>query len=436
MKDTILFFLFASLTGSATAASVAAPNQGAIKLNPARSQQLPEVQNIKFDFQSVSVSQVISLVYLEAIKQAYVIDPTVLKDDRLVSFRFDASKGDLKDFWHNFMDSLGFQVETRNNVDYLFNKKVIEESKPVLDVFVYRPHYRQVSYLTGVLTPLFTTGSFTVNRSVHAPIGAKSPPNNASPSSAAAAIDQDGDVLIFQGTQEELAKLRKILPQVDVALGEVVVKAIVYEVTTGKSDGSAFGLALNVLGGRLGINIATTATLANSISIKSASIDSAFSALSGDTRFNAISTPSLRVKSGAQAHLTVGQDVPTLGAVNYSQNSSQSIQSVEYRSSGVILDLSPTIRESIIDMTIDQQISDFAKTETGVNNSPTLTKRQLSTTVSVSDGELVLIGGLTQDKHTDTRSGFPLLSKWLQSKSDIESRTEILLLLQVNRVGK
>ncbi|MBR7791675.1 type II secretory pathway protein [Undibacterium sp. FT147W] len=390
---------------------------------------------IKFDFQSVNVAQIISLVYLEALKQPYVIDPAVLRDERLVSFRFDASTGDLKTFWQNFLDSLEISIESRHGVDYVTVKKPVQTTAPALDVLVYHPRYRQVSYLTGLLTPLFTAGSFTVNRTVRAPVSAKSSPSDAPPGSAAAMIDQDSDTLVFQGTQDELAKLNKILPQVDTATGEVVVKAVVYEVTTGNSEGSAFGLALNVLGGKLGLSIGGGSTLADSVSIKSASIDSAFSALSGDTRFKAISTPQVRVKSGAQARFTVGQDVPTLGAVTYSQNGSQPVQSVEYRSSGVILSLSPTVRESTVDMTIDQQISDFAKTETGVNNSPTLTKRQLSTTVSISDGELVLIGGLTQDKNTDTHSGLPFLPQFLHSKNNTGSRTEILLLLQVSKIS-
>lgn len=393
-----------------------------------------DIQEVKFDFQSVNVAQVISLVYLEALKQPYVIDPSVLKDDRLVSFRFDTGSGNLKYFWREFVDSLGFQIETRNGVDYLFLKKAPEEIKPVTEVFVYRPQYRQVSYLTGLLTPLFTSGTFTVNRPVHASVGAKNPPNSAAPGSAAASIDQDSDTLVFQGTSEEVSKLKKIIPLVDVATGEVVVKLVVYEVTTGKTEGSAFGLALNLLGGRFGLSIGNVNSLANSISIKSANIDAALSALSGDTRFNAISTPQLRVKSGTQARLTVGQDVPTLGAVTYPQNGGQPVQSVEYRSSGVILDLLPVVRESTVDMTIDQQISDFAKTQTGVNNSPTLTKRQLSTTVSVADGELVLIGGLTQDKNTDVHSGMSFLPKLFHTKSNDDSRTEIILMIQVTKV--
>jgi len=392
-----------------------------------------QTHEVKFDFQSVSVSQIIGLIYSEALKQPYVMDPSILKDERLVSFRFDSSKGDVHQFLNNFLDALGFVTEVRNGVEFITVKKT-SEMKPALEVFVYRPRFRQVSYLVGLLTKIFEPDGFTLNRGIRAPADAKANANNAPAGSVAAMIDQDSDILVFQGTKDDVIKLKTLLPQIDIATGEVVVKAVVYEVTTGNSEGSAFGLALNVLGGKLGLSIGGASTLANSVSIKSASIDSAFSALSGDTRFKAISTPQVRVKSGAQARFTVGQDVPTLGAINYSQNGSQPVQSVEYRSSGVILSLSPTVRESTVDMTIDQQISDFAKTETGVNNSPTLTKRQLSTTVSVGDGELVLIGGLTQDKNTDTHSGLPFLPQFMHSKNNTGSRTEILLLLQVSRI--
>src|SRR5450830_1162211 len=93
----------------------------------------------KFDFQAASVPQVIQLVYMEALNQPYVIDPAILKDERVVSFRFDASKGDLRTFWRSFMDSLGFTVSTREGVDFLAPKKT-EEAKPepAKDFYVYR----------------------------------------------------------------------------------------------------------------------------------------------------------------------------------------------------------------------------------------------------------------------------------------------------------
>lgn len=390
--------------------------------------------SVKFDFQSVSVAQIINLIYLDAFKNAYVIDPSILKDDRLVSFRFDSSKGDLRFFWTQFMDSLGFQVDSKNGIDFLLPKKQKDEVKTEPEVLVYTPNFRSVSYLSGVLSPLFTSGSFTVNRLVHVPSNAKSAPNNAPPTSAAALLDQDSDILVFQGNADEVKLLKKILPQIDVSAGEVIVKAVVYEVSTSKADGTAFTLALNLLGGRFGLSLNASPMNGSSVSLKSGSIDAAFSMLSGDTRFNAISTPTLRVKSGGTARLTVGQDVPTLGAVTYAAGGGQPVQSIEYRSSGVILEISPTVKASVIDLRLDQQISDFAKTETGVNASPTLTKRQLSTYIGTQDGELILIGGLSQDKGSQVRSGLPFLPSKFRSESDSGSRTELLLLLEITRV--
>ncbi|MFZ6693657.1 type II secretion system protein GspD [Undibacterium sp. SXout20W] len=401
----------------------------------AQAAELKTEKPVNFDFHSAQVSQVIQLVYTEALKMPYVIEPQVLQDNRNVSFRFDGSKNDLHSFWRTFLDSLGYVVESRNGVDFVHTKPGEEKIEQSLEVFVYKSQYRSLSYLVGLLTPLFRVGNFTVNRAVHVESGDKASVN-APPGSAAATIDQDSDTLIFQGTQSEISKLKKLLPQIDIATGEVVVKAVIYEVTTGNTDGTAFSLALNLLGGKLGVSIGVPSDLGSAITFKSASIDAAFSALSGDSRFKAVSTPRLRVKSGSQARLTVGQDVPTLGAVTYSQGSSQAVQSIEYRSSGVILGLLPVVREATIDLTIDQQISDFAKTETGVNNSPTLTKRELSTTVSVGDGELMVLGGLTQDKNSDSNSGVSFLPDFLHVKNKTDSRTEILLLLQVSKIEK
>ena len=395
----------------------------------------PEKQPAKFDFQAVNVSQIVGLVYMDALQQPYVIDPLILKDERSVSFRFDSSKGDFRQFWKSFMDSLGFAVETRGGVDFVTVRKPESATVPVYEVFVYRPRFRSLSYLVDVLGSVFRQGAFSVERNVKTQPGEASP-SNAPQSSASAQIQSESDTLIFQGSADDVLKLRRLLLQVDIAAGEVIVSALVYEVTTGTSDATAFSLALSLLGGKLGATIGGgVGSLVNAVTFKNSSIEAAFSALSGDSRFKAVSTPRLRVKSGAVARLIVGQEVPTLGAVSYPQAGGAPIQSVEYRSSGVILGLTPTIFEAGVDLVVDQQISDFARTETGVNSSPTLTKRALTTTVTVQDGELIVIGGLTQDKASSGSSGPTFLPSFLRSSNASDARTEVLLLMQVQRIG-
>lgn len=391
-------------------------------------------QKPSLDFRSVNVAQVIGLVYMEAIKVPYVLAPEILRDERMVSFRFDAANGDMRVFWRGFLDSLGYSVTQRAGVDFIGPKK--PDAAPELEdeLFVYRPLHRPVSYFVDLLQSGFKPGAFGMQRSVRPASSSEKVPVDAPPGSAAAAVNVDADVLLFHGTKQDIARIKAVLPLVDTAVGEVVVKAIVYEVTTGRSDASAFSLAVSVLGGRFGLSVGGTEALANSFSIRTRSVEAVLSAFQGDSRFKAVSTPSLRVKSGARAQLVVGQEVPTLASVSYVQGSSAPVQSVEYRSSGVIFNLLPTVREAGIDLLVDQQISDFARTETGVNNSPTLTKRSLSTTVTMLDGELIVLGGLTQDRSEGGNGGQSFLPKFMRSSNSSDSKTEVLLMLQVSRL--
>jgi type II secretory pathway component GspD/PulD (secretin) len=410
-------------------------------VTPAAKRAVDVGQSVKVDFTGISVSQAVAVVYGEILNQPYVIDPAVLKDDRAVSFRFDAANGDLKRFWRDFMDSLGIEVTVRSGVDYVALKWVDEAKKDQAErqPFIYRTKYRPTAYLVEMLSPLFPDGGFALNRTVRAPTGSKvdigaGVPAKAPTGSAASLIDQDSNTLIFQGTTNEIATLERLLAQVDVPTGEVIIKAVVYEATTGRSDGTAFSLAASIIGGKLGVSIGSAVQLGNALTFHGAGIDAAISALAADSRFKSISTPRVRVKSGQQAHLVVGEDVPTLGAVTVPQAGTQPVQSVEYRSFGVILDLRPTVRDEAVEVLVDQQISGFARTETGVNNSPTLTKRALSTTVTAADGELIVLGGLTQDKRTEAHSGLFFLPKFMHTHSSDDGRSEILLLLQVSKI--
>ena len=80
-------------------------------------------------------------------------------------------------------------------------------------------------------------------------------------------------------------------------------------------------------------------------------------------------------------------------------------------------------------------VSSFAVTDTGVNQSPTLSKRELSTTVAVQSGELIVRGGLDETRGTGANSGLPFLPRWLSSRSGSEQKTEVLLVVDVERIG-
>ncbi len=394
----------------------------------------------RFNFQGVTVSQVVSLIYEEVLKKPYVLDPRVLADQRPVSLRFDGTKGELPGFLHDFLHFLGLRIESRAGVDFVTSDVAdprmpdVEPPPPELEVYVYRPKFRELAYLTELLSPLFKTGSFTVSRAVRSG-GAESVTTAAPASSAAAQIDQHSDVMVFQGTAAEIALLTRVLPQIDTPAGEVLVQGVVYEVTTGRNESSGFQLALSLLGGKLGVKVNTPSSGNSAITFKTAVIDAAIDALASDSRFKVVSTPYLRVKSGQAASLTVGQDVPVLGSVSYPQGGGTPVRSVDYKSAGVIFNISPRVRDSVIDVDVSQQVSNFVKTETGVDDSPTLIKRELRTHVSAQDGELVVLGGLRDEKDNASRSGLSFLPEFLRARSSSSTQTEILLMLQLTKTG-
>ena len=167
----------------------------------------------------------------------------------------------------------------------------------------------------------------------------------------------------------------------------------------------------------------------NFIRIGGSSLDAMYELFRTDSRFNVVSSPRLRVKSGYSATFSVGQEVPVLSGIDRNQTSTY--QSVDYRSAGVILDVTPSVRNSVTDLKISQQLSNFIKTDTGVNDTPTLIKREVSTVVSVKSGDIVVLGGLAETKDSDARTGLSFLPRAFGSRSDEKSKTDILIVLQV-----
>jgi type II secretory pathway component GspD/PulD (secretin) len=74
------------------------------------------------------------------------------------------------------------------------------------------------------------------------------------------------------------------------------------------------------------------------------------------------------------------------------------------------------------------------KTTTGVNNSPTLNKREITTQITAKDGDLIVLGGLDEDKSGNDSSGISFLPDWMRSKGSETTKTQILLILQVQRL--
>lgn len=136
---------------------------------------------------------------------------------------------------------------------------------------------------------------------------------------------------------------------------------------------------------------------------------------------------------GESGNFTVGSDVPTLGGENVNRDGSITRQ-INYRSSGVIFDLKPVISDSGIKLKIRSELSGFTNTENGVNNTPTLLKRLVDSTVYLRSGDLIVLGGLSEEKNTKVEDSFFFLPSWVFGKSKKFEKSDILLMLHVRLV--
>ncbi|HDR1236609.1 TPA: type II secretion system protein GspD [Pasteurella multocida] len=355
-------------------------------------------QHIDFKLDSVPLHKAISMIYDEVLEKPYMLDPVLVDDKRLISFKVTKAQ-DFSAFLQRYFSNMNIKIHTKNGVDYIqyVEPKIIKQS------FVYNPMHRDVTYLSEFLQ---SDGQ----------------------------VFASGDKLVFYGTSSEIARAKSVLKSVDTVSKEVVVTGYVFEVQTTEKEGSGINLLAKLLSGKLGINIGIKQNFENFITVNAGNLDAMIELFRTDSRFHVVSSPTLRVKSGSRGNFSVGSDVPILGSVKYDKDG-RAVQSIEYRSSGVIFEIVPTVKNGAIDLKIQQQLSNFVKTDTGVNNSPTLIKRDLVTDVTVKSGDVVVLGGLAQNKLTEGETGFSFLPKgFLTGKSKSDEKTDIIVLLQVKQL--
>jgi general secretion pathway protein D len=277
-----------------------------------------------FDISAVPFNQVVSLYYKEVAQVPYILCSDVLAEAKPVSVR---GGGKLLDgpLFRALLDAHGFEAKHVSGVDVVCKKSALEEEGH--EVFVYKPLYREAAYLVDIASAV-VRGSFANKRtSAGLAVGGGDKSSGALPAPAQTPASSptqapsfkgnpNDNSIVFVGTQAEITRLKKLLAQIDDKLGEVMVRGVVYEVSSSEKDGSAFSLALNLLGGKITAANGAANVLDSFIRLKTNSIDAVYSALSADSRFKVVSTPSLRVRSGGSGRFTVGQEVPVLGAIS------------------------------------------------------------------------------------------------------------------------
>ncbi|MCQ9120814.1 hypothetical protein BKG95_01645 [Rodentibacter pneumotropicus] len=370
-----------------------------------------KADNLKVD--DLELKRAIGMIYEEFLNRPYMLDPNVLELNKKVSF-YLTDNVNKEDFFKRYFNNMNIKVHKKNGVDYL---KYVE---PVIKIkghsFVYKPRFRGVEYLSDNIRELVTSSS-EVNENQR----------------FKGSINSKGDVLVVHADQETINKVKKVLPMLDIKPAQVVVTARILEVKKGDSHQSGLSILANILKSKLSLNFSIGNTSDNLISLKTSDVNALFSIFDTESRFNVISSPVIRVLDSENGSFVVGSDVPVLGAESYQDG--VRTRSIDYRSSGVIFNIKPTITDNGVKVNVRSELSNFARTETGVNDTPTLLKRLVDSTVYVNDGSLVILGGLSEEKMDKTDQSAFGLPSWIFGKSKKFEKSDILLLMHTRIVN-
>jgi general secretion pathway protein D len=266
------------------------------------------------------------------------------------------------------------------------------------------------------------------------------------------------NAIVISAQPALMASLSSIIRQLDIRRAQVLVEAIVVEV----SEGSGVNLSVQwASGGGItsfndnGLSTTEIASAAYQIDNDeddlSDVIDSLSSisggiagyvgsdwavilqALSTSTGSNILATPSLTTLDNQEASFIVGDEVPVLTGSTSSSNNENPFQTIERKEVGIKLKVTPQINEGdSVQMTIEQEVSSI-QGQTSVD--VVFATRSVKTTVLAKSGETIVIGGLIDEAVNETIDKVPLLGDipylgWLfrSTQSSTEKRNLMIFL--------
>jgi general secretion pathway protein D len=159
-------------------------------------------------------------------------------------------------------------------------------------------------------------------------------------------------------------------------------------------------------------------------------------------RAKVISAPSVIATDSIAASITVGSEVPTLasqavaGGLQVGGNSLFA-NTVQSRQTGVTLDITARVNPSgIVTLMINQEVSaPQAPAASAAIQSPSFSRRQVHTQVTVQDGDTIAIGGIINESDTYSTNGIPILHRLpgigalFGNKSISKERTELVIFM-------
>jgi general secretion pathway protein D len=272
--------------------------------------------------------------------------------------------------------------------------------------------------------------------------------------------DAATNTLIITANDTLYRNLRSIIDQLDARRAQVYIEALIVEVDNsklaelgvqwaalgGNSNRAGGGTSFSTGGNNLMNQVAskTPLPLSNGLNLGMFSsklgLGALVHALESDTKTNILSMPNIITLDNEEAKIIVGQNVPFVTgqyttAASGGSSGVNPFQTVERKDIGLTLRVKPQISEGgTVKMAIYQENSSISPT---VNSAGLITnKRSIDTNILVDDGQIIVLGGLIDDKANDTDDkvpglgDLPLIGGLFKYRSRTREKTNLMVFLR------
>jgi general secretion pathway protein D len=160
-------------------------------------------------------------------------------------------------------------------------------------------------------------------------------------------------------------------------------------------------------------------------------------AVKSDTASNVLSTPSIMTLDNQEAKILVGQEVPMTTGEALSPNFDNAFRTVQRQDVGVQLQVKPQINAGgAIKLFLRQEVSSIAGPVATGSSDLIINKREIETTVTVDDGDIIALGGLIDENERRTIEKVPLLGdipvvgELFKSRSRSRTKTNLMIFIR------
>ena len=239
-------------------------------------------------------------------------------------------------------------------------------------------------------------------------------------------VDETTNALIIRAFQRDYRAILEIIKKLDLYPKQAFIEVLLAEVTL--DDLNKFGLEFSTftagdysvgMGGTPFLGIPPAATFSSGLRYTLAStgkLTAAIHASATENRLKVISSPHILASNNKEAKIQIGEARPILtNTYTTTATGTPGVVegTIEYKDVGIILTVTPRISDGglvSLDISIENSSVDFAALG-NLSSVPFFMKKTAKTTLSIMEGQTIVIGGLIEETKSETTAGVPFLSR-------------------------